>query len=513
MTTRREFLRQAGLMTAAVAASPAVALAAQDEAASPAVDPPGSKPRRIIFLVSDGMSQGVPTLAHQLSLQVRGKGTHFHHLLSQPTTSKGMFECHSLESLVTDSAAASTAWGAGVRILNRGVNTLADGTRLTPILNLLKAQGYGTGLVTTARVTHATPAGFASAVDHRDKEEDIAPQYLNVVDVILGGGQEIFDPTLNKAKTDLAAPYAEKGYTVVKDREALRKAPPKGPILGIFSKGHLPYTVDQNFSEDLQKSIPTLAEMTEHALAVLQGNEKGFLLQVEGARVDHAAHGNDIAGVLWDQIAFDDAIGVALEFQKKNPDTLIVVTSDHGNSNPGLNGSGPDYSESNPSFARVAQAKASFTEIEDRLKKAGSAKDKPVSPEVCLDILRGALGLEFTLEEAGQIARAAAGEKFVEANRQHSRMTGLLGQLAGNYNGIGWTGSQHTEDHTIIVAQGPGQEAFGRLLPNTECFSIFTEYFGIKHRNPTMGLEEALKLKKTRQAAMLGKGLDRHDWA
>jgi alkaline phosphatase len=496
MTTRREFLKQAGLFTAAMATGAPAVLASATAGSAAGVPASKGKPRRVIFLVADGMSQGVPSLAHQLSLRARKMGTSFHDLLADPAVAKGLFECYSLESLVTDSAAASSAWGSGVRILNRGVNTLADDTKLTPILPLIKDLGYGTGLVTTARVTHATPAGFAAAVPHRDSEELIAPQYAGVVDVILGGGTEFFDPAQTKDKADNYALYRGKGYEVVTDRAGMMKAGKDKPLLGVFHKGHLPYTLDQMNDKDLQAKVPTLAEMTEKALELLEANEKGFLLQVEGARVDHAAHANDAASILWDQLAFDDAVKVALEFQKRHPETLVVVTSDHGNSNPGLNGSGDGYGESNGMFEKVALAKASFSELENRLKAAGSERGKPLAAEKCREILVAGLGLDISLEDAALVAEAAAGKKVPEVYKQHQRYFGILGQVVGNHNGIGWTSTSHTEDHTIIAAKGPGQEHFGRLIPNTDCFVIFSEIFGVTHKNPTMSLEESLKHRK-----------------
>src|SRR4029434_4694557 len=107
-------------------------------------------------------------------------------------------------------------------------------------------------------------------------------------------------------------------------------------VLGLFWSDHLPYTIDRNREPAMQSRVPTLAEMTSSALQNLSHSPDGFLLQVEGGRVDHAAHDNDAASMLHDQLAFDDAIGVALEFAKEHGDTLVIITTDHGTGNPGL---------------------------------------------------------------------------------------------------------------------------------------------------------------------------------
>jgi alkaline phosphatase len=111
-------------------------------------------------------------------------------------------------------------------------------------------------------------------------------------------------------------------------------------VLGLFYDSHLPYTIDHIHSDALKRTVPTLAEMTRKALEILGDAPNGFLLQVEGGRVDHAAHANDAASIMWDQLAFDDAVEVVYEFVAKRDDTLMIVTSDHGNANPGLNGMG-----------------------------------------------------------------------------------------------------------------------------------------------------------------------------
>lgn len=504
MASRRRFLQGAALATAGVVAAPQILAPRGGWAATG----DGARPRRVIFLVSDGMSQGVVTLADQLSRQVRNKGTHWVAMLEDRQTAKGFFETHSLNSMVTDSAAASTAWGSGTRVANTAINTLPDGSKLTPILPLLKDQGIGTGLVTTAKVTHATPAGFASSVPHRDSESDISPQYLNVVDVVLGGGIEHFDKSLRKDGEDLLGRYAAENYTVALDRDALLGAKEDAKLLGLFSRSHVPYTVDHMNSPELLKSTPTLAEMTKKALAILEKNPNGFLLQVEGARIDHAAHANDIAGALWDQIAFDDAVEVALDFQKKHPDTLVILTSDHGNANPGLNGMGRGYTGSTECFRRIAAARASVPMIEaalgsipaDPLAPAGAATGEAASTgrtgptsEATQKLIAELMGIDLSLEEAALVADSASGRHPHEINGQHRGFVGILGQVIGNHTGIGWTGTTHTEDMTLITAQGPGQDAWNGYLKNTEFFPIIAETFGVSHRNKAMTPEEAKK--------------------
>ncbi|MBI1290514.1 twin-arginine translocation signal domain-containing protein [bacterium] len=482
MSDRRTFLKQVAIAGSAMALTPlaeaSVGVAKPDTAVG--------TPKRVIFMVSDGMSLGVPAMAEEFSRIVRGKGTHFADLLRDTSVAHGLMETYSLNSIVTDSAASSTCWGSGSRVFNGSINTLPDGRGMDPILRVVKKAGFGTGLVTTTTVTHATPAGFGAVQASRGSEAEIAPQYLDVVDVVLGGGNDYFDPARRKDKRDVYGEYAKAGYAVARTKTELAALPADGRMLGIFYNGHLPYTIDQRNVPALEETVPTLAEMTAKALEILEKNPNGFLLQVEGGRVDHAAHTNDAAALLWDQVAFDDAIGVVLEFLKKHPETMLIITSDHGNSNPGLNGMGDSYAASTSCFAQMQNAKASFDLIKERV-----ARDKVTTPEGFLAITEELLGITISKSEAEIAFAALNGAKPPTLNGQHRSFSGAMGEILGNYTGIWFTGTTHTQDYTLIAAKGPIQDAFEGLIKNTKAFPTITAHFGISHRNPSMTLDEA----------------------
>ncbi|MDZ7612925.1 MAG: alkaline phosphatase [Flavobacteriaceae bacterium] len=130
--------------------------------------------------------------------------------------------------------------------------------------------------------------------------------------------------------------FSQKGYEVVQNRTDLLKANNKKPILGVFHEGGLPYALDHKSSPELMSKVPTLAEMTAKAIENMKDHPNGFVMQVEGGKVDWAAHANDTGGLIFDQIAFDDSVKVAIDFADQNGETLVIITTDHGNSNPGL---------------------------------------------------------------------------------------------------------------------------------------------------------------------------------
>jgi len=141
----------------------------------------GATPRNIVFMVADGMSPSVLPLAEHFSQLVRGKGLLWRALIDRPEAAHGLMDMASLDSVTTDSSAASSSWGSGARIFNGWLNMLPDGTKLTPIAAIARDRGRRVGLVTTTTVTHATPAGFVAAQKTRNDEGDIALQYLRQV--------------------------------------------------------------------------------------------------------------------------------------------------------------------------------------------------------------------------------------------------------------------------------------------------------------------------------------------
>lgn len=468
--SRRQALKLGGAASVAAALPWAAPRRSQAQNATPGRRLSGTQARNIIFLVSDGMSIAVPTMAEAFSQLLRGKGTHWAKLLADRSLAHGMFDMASANSMVTDSAAAASSWGSGHRINNGSINVDPSGRKLPTITDAALGTGRRVGLVTTTRMTHATPAGFATQSASRDDEDHIAPQYMNKVDVLLGGGTKHFSP-------QLLGKYGEAGYDVCKTKTEMQAA--KGDrVLGLFASSHMPYTVDHIHSPQLRASTPTLAEMTRKALAILSRASGGFLLQVEGGRVDHAAHANDAPAILHDQLAFDDAVGMALDFAMDRGDTLVIVTTDHGNSNPGLNGMGSRYRESDECFARIAKATTSYEAMAKRFQQGVPTDDE----------LRECFGVDLSKEHAAIMKTAvlAAGNPLSREalphvlNRQQQGPTGVLGQVLSNYYGVGWTGTSHTSDYVVLTAMGVGQERFSGLRRNTEAFTLMCDLMGVK---------------------------------
>lgn len=469
--SRRSFLSAAALGTLA-ASLPLRSAPAGRSPGSAASREPG-RARNLILVISDGMSAGTFALAEQFRRRRDARGTAWVDLYRDPNVRRGLMDTASASTLVTDSAAAASAWGGGMRVNNGALNVGPAGERPAPLFALARAEGRAAGLVTTATITHATPAGFTVNTPSRNDETVIADLYLKSgIDLFLGGGNRHFDPTLRADKHDAYAAFRAGGYHVARDRAALASAP-AGRLLGVFSDGHMPYALDHATDPALAASTPTIAQMTEIALARLPtaGGERGFVLQIEGARIDHAAHANDFAGLVHDQLALDDALADVLRFTADRDDTLVIVTTDHANANPGLNGHGTGYGETDRLFANTFTAR----QTNDWIMRDLTADSSHAA--IRERVLHGS-GIALTTDETALLGRALRDE-YADAYRARRTPVVILGQLLSNHYAIGWNGVAHTSDLVDVQAYGPGSETLPGFLLNTDLHHFMRHALGL----------------------------------
>ncbi len=284
-------------------------------------------PRNIIFLIGDGMGNSTSSAARLR----KGGVTGFLRMDEMPVI--GLVRTSSANDLVTDSAAAGTALAGGVKTNNRLVAMTPDGKKVRSILTAAMARGMAGGLVVTSSLTDATPAAFGSHAPSRRLESRIAAGLLeNKIDLLLGGGYGFFIPnaregSMRSDERDLISEAEESGYAVCRTKEELAAAP-DGKVLGLFA--------DEDMTTEPPE--PSLSWMTAEALRRLGGRKNGFFLMVEGSLIDSRAHDNILEETLDQTLKFDEAVGVALDFAKKDGRTLVVVTADHETGGLCLNG-------------------------------------------------------------------------------------------------------------------------------------------------------------------------------
>lgn len=459
--SRRQFIKGAGLVGAASLISSPAATGQQTVQSS------GGQAKNIIFLVADGNGAGTLGLAHHWKLRQSGMPLNWTQLLQRADLRLCLQDTASASSPVTDSAAAATAWGSGQRVNNGSINYSTKGEPLKPIMRYAKEAGLATGLVTTCRITHATPAGFASNSSKRGDERRILDCYYNnEIDVLLGGGSRMFKSVNpDSFLADYFEAFTAKGYTLTRSKTALKKARKASKLLGIFSSSHIPYAIDRKYGPG-HASVPSLTEMFEAALASLEEAPKGFLLQVEAGRVDHAGHANDAAAILHETLEFDNTIELATKYIADHPDTLLIVTSDHGTGGCQLNGWGPSYVDSGPALDRVNGIKGSFEALESHFKKSGRFD---------ADYFTEMTGLVVSSDQAAQV------QKLIDENVKYlsSAMTDLFEDALLELTAVGWTSNNHTSECVELLAFGPGSEQIPFFVKNYEMFQVMRHSLGI----------------------------------
>jgi alkaline phosphatase len=455
------------------------------------------------------MPLGVIKGMHEIRARLYGdKTSNFYSMMKDIHSTVGYMSTASLSSVVTDSAPASVAWSTGSKTINKLLASLPDGRPLRTIMELLKEEGYACGLVTTTRVTHATPAAWVSHQMDRDKEDEIALEYLKLKpDVILGGGTSQFDPSRRKDRQDLFKAFSDTGYDVVKERDHLLSSgilSSQRPLLGTFGSSHLDYYVDRMNQPELAKKKPALPEMTRVALQKLSRSPKGFLLQVEAGRIDHANHGNDAWGAILDTYEMDLTMAVIEEFLRTNPKTLVIVTSDHGTGGFGINGTGPEYNDSTEALKKYQPIKASFEFMKRKMKQDSS-------PAEIKDIFEHFTSYRISDEEASLLCRCMQPEYINSYGDYTIQPEATMGRILAHslyekiwqiyWDGktllrrgnVGFTSCHHTGEDQLLLSYGYKSKelGLGRNVDNTYLFSVMCEFFGIKYTNPTMTEEEA----------------------
>lgn len=310
----------------------------------------GKKAKNVIFFNGDGMSHAVITAARILSKgMTEGK---YNGLLEMDTMeARGVVTTSGLDSIATDSANSASAYATGHKgelnalgVYPDNTESSLDNPKVETIIEMLKrTSGKATGIVSTAEIEDASPAAGVAHTRLRGDKAEIAEMFYQVKpDVILGGGSAYFLPQSTPGSSreddkDLFSMFEQDGYTIVENRTGLLNvAGNTDKLLGLFHLGNMDTYYDRstNNTEVLGSFTdqPTLWEMTEAAIQVLDNNEEGFFLMVEAGSIDKQLHPLDWERAVIEAIEMDKAIGVAKKYAAERGDTLVVVTADHAHS-------------------------------------------------------------------------------------------------------------------------------------------------------------------------------------
>ncbi|MGI2328360.1 alkaline phosphatase [Planococcus sp. YIM B11945] len=400
------------------------------------------KVKNVIFLIGDGMGPSY-TSAHR-SMKDDPSTKFVEETAFDPyLVGQQMTYPEDPAQNITDSASAATAMAAGVKTYNNAIAVDNDEREVKTVLEAAKEKGKATGLVATSEITHATPASFGAHDIARKNMNAIADDYFDElirgkhkVDVLLGGGTDLFV----RKDRNLTKEFKKDGYSYVTNRKELLNNK-DGQVLGLFAPAGMPKMIDRD------RNTPSLEEMTKSAIERLKQDKDGFFLMVEGSQVDWAGHDNDIVGAMSEMEDFEKAYKAAIDFAKKDKNTLVVATADHSTGGFSIGADGI------------------YNWFTDPIKAAKRTPDfmaqQIIDGETVEKTLAKYLDLELAKEELQSVKKAAEAKDYTAIDN-------AIENIINKRSYTGWTTGGHTGEDVPVYAYGPSSQKFAGQMDNTD---------------------------------------------
>lgn len=434
--------------------------------------------KNVIIMVPDGVSNGVLSAARWYQRYV----TDVNYDLNLSDYICGMVETSSSNSPMSCSAAAMSSVMTGVSSKASYISAYPhldpeqdiyrlDGTRTyQPIVTAMEAGrltlGKSTGLVVTTKYYHATPAACVAHTDDRNDSRVITYQMASSgLDVVFGSGNKrINDETLKI--------FEENGTEYIKDDiEAFRKYDGAGKVWAIFSESDMSYDIDRDPSKE-----PSLEEMTAKAIELLSKDKDGFVLMVEGSQVDFAAHATDPIGIVSEFLAFDRAVGVAMDFAEKDGNTTVVVLPDHGTSGVTLGKFG--YSKGyrkglEKAYGDMKNFKASADKLTVLLRDC--------KPEEIRSIFKEWTGLDLTEKEYESLVENQGREEghYMEVVDSENLFKAIA-DIMSDHAAFGYSSGSHTGEDVFLAAYHPKGQIPTGIVTNVQVNEYICKALGLK---------------------------------
>jgi len=420
------------------------------------------KPKNVIFFIADGCGPASFGLAREYQREVNGIPK-----LDLDAFQSGSVITFADSSRITDSAASATAYACAIKTYNGAIGMDPNREPVETVLEMAEKAGYNTGIVSTASITHATPAAFSSHVLQRGMQNEIAIQQLTKgIEIILGGGRGFYtSPEVGGFRPDsldLIQRAIDAGYNNVNDRSELMAAT-EMPVIGLFTASHMAYEIDRDKAQE-----PSIAEMTAKAVELLSASDKPYFIMIEAGRIDHAGHGNDPAAHIHDVLAYDQAWDVAVEMAREDGETLVIGTSDHETGGLTLGAQFYDGRLSGYAYDPTGYAGASSS-IERYRSDLPWLDGKKILPSV------GQLADDMVeLFGANRDSAVKEAHDWGEARYQKGDSLAYLdlhwsiSRAASASGRVGWSTGGHTAVNVPLFAFGPGAEGFSGVMDNTE---------------------------------------------
>jgi alkaline phosphatase len=432
--------------------------------------------------------------------------------LTQDSMDVSLVRTFSANSMITGSAASATAFATGfktweetrkARCLSirpdsillpnpaelgyeaqwRPVATVLEGARLT---------GRSVGLVATCRMSHATPAAFASHWHSRYDDNIITEQMVfQGIDVLFGGGfRHLIEDTARIPDTEergrrqdnenLYNVLLTDGYKVIRTQDELLALESNTQrVWGLFANSHMAHDLDRQY---LAQDEPSLAEMTSKAIEILSQDPAGFFLMVEGSQVDWSSHDNDPVGVVTEYIAFDEAIKVALDFARSHPEqkTLVLVFPDHDNGGMSLGRRGRYSYGFEPREMNRVLKNASLTA--DGVEQFILSSNRNAGPNV--DSIRSIIAQYYGIADLTDEEIEAILMELADTNNRNLRT--VIGPILSARAGIGWTTFDHTGNDVPMFSYGFSRAP--QIIDNTDIAHLCANAMGFQLNDVTQRL-------------------------
>ena len=433
-------------------------------------------------MIPDGTSIGVISAARWYKYYNGGEAT-----LNIDPYICGTVKTHSSNAPIGDSAPTTSAYMTGMPQQTGNVSIYPPADPANDLVEVDPAMVYqplatilegakieknkAVGLVVTCEFPHATPADCSAHYHKRSNYNVISSQmaYQNL-DVMFGGGVSIITD-------DIKNHFANKGITyLANDLNGFRNLS-TGKAWALFKDREMPYDLDRNPNE-----VPSIEEMTKKAIGILSQNDNGFFLMVEGSKVDWAAHSNDAVGCITEYLAFDRAVGVALEFAKRDGNTAVIVLSDHGNSGFTLGRRdlrGYDRATMDQLFANVSKYKKTAEGIEIMLLQE--------KPENIKSVIKNYTGIDITEDEYAKLlnSRNYHPENYMKVG-ESPNMQSTLVEIMNSRTYFGFTTGGHTGEEVLLAAYHPSGDIPVGMNTNIEINRYLQDLLGLQTKLPDL---------------------------
>lgn len=432
--------------------------------------------KNVILMIADGTSIDVLSAARWYKFYNKmGDGLHIDPYLS------GTVRTFSSNAPIGDSAPTTSCFMTGViqQSGNIAIYPKADpdndlypvdaSKTYQPATTLLEAmqieQGKSAGLVATCEFPHATPADCSAHHYNRGNYKAIAPQmaYQNL-DVVFAGGTRI-------VSNDMKKHFRKNGTTYIENDKNAMMNFSGNRVWALFGNRAQPYDIDRDPTQ-----VPSIDEMTQKALTILSKNPNGFFLMVEGSKVDWAAHANDPVGIITDFLAFDKAIGSVIDFAKKNGETVVLITSDHGNSGFSIGKNdchGYDKISIEQLFGTVSNIKLTASGLEAILKKT--------PPEKIKAVFKHYTDIDITDDELKNLLEAKNYKVGNYMNVSNSKnLTKHIIDVFNTHMCFGFTTGGHTGEEVFLATYHPQGDFLMGHKKNTEVNDYLYKASGLK---------------------------------